>query len=68
VPAEEFIPQHELSYLHSVLIPTYIVATYGEAKLWEFLRADVNTTDGQLMPLPEAYGDPRGPCSRKYRD
>ena len=53
-PVHEFIPQHELSYLHAALILTFIVDTYGEEKLWEFFRADTNTPDGQLLPMADA--------------
>jgi hypothetical protein len=53
VPVNQFIPQHELSYLHAALILTYIVDTYGEDKLWEFLSAD-DTLDEQLLPMEDA--------------
>jgi hypothetical protein len=54
VPVNELIPQHELSYLHAALILTYIVDTYGEEKLWTFLSADQNRSDGQLLPVEDA--------------
>lgn len=54
VPVTEFIPQHELSYLHAAVILTFIVDTYGEDKLWEFFRTDMNTPDGQLLPMENA--------------
>jgi hypothetical protein len=53
-PVTDFIPQHELSYLHAALILTYIVDTYGEEKLWAFLSADDDTPDEQLIPLGDA--------------
>jgi hypothetical protein len=53
VPINEIISQHELSYLHAAAILTYIVDTYGEEKLWEFLKVDT-IPDGQLVPLEEA--------------
>jgi len=53
-PITEIIPQHELSYLHAALILTYIVDTYGEEKLWRFLSADQNSSDGQPLPLKDA--------------
>ena len=53
VPVNEIIPQHELSYLHAAAILTYIADTYGEEKLWAFLKVDT-IPDGQLVPLEEA--------------
>lgn len=53
-PVNEIIPQHELSYLHAALILTYITDTYGEEKLWEFLTADPDPSDEQLLPLEDA--------------
>jgi hypothetical protein len=53
-PVTDFIPQHELSYLHAALILTYIVDTYGEAKLWEFLSADDDMPDEKWIPLGDA--------------
>jgi hypothetical protein len=53
-PVTEIIPQHELSYLHAALILTYIVDTYGEEKLWKFLRADQNPSDGHPLPMEDA--------------
>lgn len=53
VPVNEIIPQHELSYLHAAAILTYIKDTYGEAKVWEFLKADT-TKDEQLISMEEA--------------
>jgi len=53
-PVTDFISQHELSYLHAALIPTYIVETYGKEKLWEFLSADADIPDEQLLPMGEA--------------
>ena len=53
-PVSEFIPQHELSYLHAALILNYIVDTYGQEKLWEFLNADDDIPDEQWMPLGDA--------------
>jgi hypothetical protein len=53
-PVTDFIPQHELSYLHAALILTYIVETYGEDKLWEFFSADADTPDGELLPMGDA--------------
>jgi hypothetical protein len=53
-PVQEFIPQHELSYLHAALTLAYIVETYGENKMWEFLSADADTPDGQLISLAGA--------------
>jgi hypothetical protein len=54
VPVSDFIPQHELSYLHAALILTYIADTYGQEKLWEFLSADADIPDEQWMPLGDA--------------
>lgn len=54
VPMGENIDQHELSYLHAGSVLTYIVETYGSDKLWEFLAADVDPTDGQVTPLETA--------------
>ena len=54
VPVNEIIPQHELSYLHSALILTYIVDTYGEEKLWKALSADQTPSDGQPLPMENA--------------
>ena len=53
VPVDEFIPQHELSYLHAALTLTYIADTYGEEKVWDFLNAD-ETRDDQLLPMEDA--------------
>jgi hypothetical protein len=53
-PVSDFIPQHELSYLHAALILTYIVDTYGQQKLWEFLNADADIPDEQWLPLGDA--------------
>jgi hypothetical protein len=53
-PVADFIPQHELSYLHAALILTYIVDTYGQEKLWEFLSADGDIPDEQWLPLGDA--------------
>ena len=54
VPVDEFIPQHELSYLHAAVILTYIVETYGEEKLGKFLSADDDTPDEQLISMEDA--------------
>jgi len=53
-PVADFIPQHELSYLHAALILTYIVDIYGQEKLWEFLSADGDIPDEQWLPLGDA--------------
>ena len=53
VPVNEFIPQHELSYLHAALLLTYIADTYGEEKVWDFLNSD-ETRDDQLIPMEAA--------------
>lgn len=53
-PVSEFIPQHELSYLHAALILNYIEDTYGQAKLWEFLNADDDVPDEQWLPVGDA--------------
>lgn len=53
MPVDEFIPQHELAYLHAAAILTYIVDTYGEEKLWQFLKSDT-VQDEKLMPMEDA--------------
>ena len=53
-PVSEFIPQHELSYLHAALILSYIEDTYGQEKLWEFLNADDDAPDEQWLPVGDA--------------
>lgn len=53
-PVTDFIPQHELSYLHAALILAYIVETYGAEKLWEFFNSDDDTPDEQWIPLGDA--------------
>ena len=54
VPVDQFIPQHELSYLHAAVILTYIADTYGQDKLWEVLSADDDTPDQQFKSLGDA--------------
>jgi hypothetical protein len=54
VPVTQFIPQHELSYLHPAAMLTYIVETYGEDKLREFLATDDNPDDDQPGSLDAA--------------
>ncbi|HET9909908.1 MAG TPA: hypothetical protein VFQ23_24890 [Anaerolineales bacterium] len=54
VSVTQFIPQHELSYLYSATMLTYIVETYGIDKMWEFLAADDNTEDDQPGSLEGA--------------
>jgi hypothetical protein len=53
-PVSDFIPQHELSYLHAALILNYIEDTYGQAKLWEFLNADDDIPDEQWPSVGDA--------------
>jgi hypothetical protein len=70
-PVSDFIPQHELSYLHAALLLTYIVETYGEDKLWEFFSADADTPDEQLMPMEDAiqatFGIPLAEFDQGFR-
>ena len=54
VPVDQFIPQHELSYLHAAVILTYIADTYGQEKLWDVLSADDDTPDEQFKSLGDA--------------
>jgi len=54
VPVGEFIPQHELSYLYSAAMLTYIVETYGTDKMWTFLSTDDNLEDDQPGSLEGA--------------
>jgi hypothetical protein len=54
VPVSQFLQQHELEYLYPAAILTYIVEAYGEEKLWEFLGADDDTSDGQPLSLEAA--------------
>ncbi|HMD80564.1 MAG TPA: hypothetical protein VKE92_04600, partial [Anaerolineales bacterium] len=54
VPVSQFLQQHELEYLYPAAILTYIVEAYGEEKLWEFLGADDDTSDGQPLSLEDA--------------
>jgi hypothetical protein len=54
VPVGEYLGQHELDYLYPAAMLTYIVETYGEEKMWKFLRADNIPDDGQLGPLEVA--------------
>ena len=54
VPVTDFIPQHELSYLHAALILTYMVEAYGEEKMWEFFSADDDVPDEQWLPVGDA--------------
>ena len=54
VPITQFIPQHELSYLYSAAVLTYIVDTYGIEKMWEFLGSDDNPDDDQAGSLQAA--------------
>jgi hypothetical protein len=54
VPVDQFIPQHELSYLHAAVILTYIADTYGQEKLWDVLSADDDTPDEQFISLGDA--------------
>ncbi len=70
-PVTDFIPQHELSYLHAALILAYIVETYGEGKLWEFFSADADTPDEQLLPMGDAiqatFGIPLAEFDQGFR-
>ena len=50
----QFLEQHELGYLHPAAMLTYIVETYGEERLWEFLAADENPDDDQPGSLEGA--------------
>ena len=54
VPVTQFIQQHELSYLYSAVMLTYIVDTYGIEKMWDFLESDDNTEDDQPGSLEAA--------------
>jgi hypothetical protein len=54
VPVGQFLQQHELAYLYPAAMLTYIVEAYGEEKLWEFLGADDDTSDGQPLSLEDA--------------
>jgi hypothetical protein len=51
VPVGQSIAQHEVSYLYSAAMLTYIADTYGKAKLWDFLATDPDPQDGQPAPL-----------------
>ncbi len=51
VPVGQFLEQHELSYLYSAAILTYIVDVYGKDALWKFLEADNDPSDGQPGPI-----------------
>lgn len=54
VPVGQFLEQHELSYLNSATMLTYIVETFGTEKMWEFLAADENPEDDQPGSLEGA--------------
>ena len=51
VPVGQFIEQHELSYLYSAAMLTYIADAYGKDTVWKFLAADNDASDGQPGPL-----------------
>jgi len=51
VPVGQLIEQHELSYLYSAAMLTYIADVYGEDALWKFLAADNDASDGQPGPI-----------------
>jgi hypothetical protein len=54
VPPDESLMQHEAAYLYGAAMLTYIVETYGEDRLWEFLAADEGPQDGRPTPLADA--------------
>lgn len=49
-----FIGQHELDYLYPAAMLTYIVETYGQDQMWEFLAYDDNPQDDQPGSLEAA--------------
>ena len=51
VPIGQSINQHELSYLYSAVMLTYIAETYESEKMWQFLTTDENPQDGQPTSL-----------------
>jgi len=51
VPVGQFIEQHELSYLYSATMLTYIADAYGKDAVWKFLAADNDASDGQPGPI-----------------
>ena len=66
VPVTQFIQQHELSYLYSAAMLTYIVETYGIEKMWEFLGSDDNTEDDQPGSLEAALQVTFGVSVREF--
>jgi len=54
VPIGQFLGQHELDYLYSAALLTYIDDTYGKDAVWKFLTADNDPTDGQPGPIEAA--------------
>jgi hypothetical protein len=54
VPVGQYIEQHEVSYLYSAAMLTYIAETHGSEKLWELLAADEDPKDGQPTSLEVA--------------
>ncbi|HJQ13897.1 MAG TPA: hypothetical protein VJ830_04035 [Anaerolineales bacterium] len=66
VPVDQFIPQHELSYLHAAVILTYIDETYGQDKLWQVLSADDDTPDEQFISLGDAIQSTLGISLRDF--
>ena len=54
VPSSQFVSQHEASYLYSAVLLAYIVETYGEDRLWDFINADEDIPDGQWLTMEDA--------------
>ncbi len=54
VPVGQTVKQHEVSYLYSAAMLTYIADSYGTVKLWDFLATDEDPLDGIPTPLPTA--------------
>jgi hypothetical protein len=66
VPVTQFIPQHELSYLYSAAMLTYIVETYGMEKMREFLELDDNPEDDQPGSLEAALQSTFGVSLKEF--
>lgn len=54
VPVGQSIKQHELAYLHSAAVLTYIAEAYGSETVPKLLAADEDPQDGQTTPLETA--------------
>jgi hypothetical protein len=54
VPVGQFFSQHELGYLYPAAMLTYIVETYGQEKMWQFLGYYDNLEDDQPGSLEGA--------------